>query len=102
MVLNNDQCIASKLMIRTILSHSLTDSDDLTRAMKIVDELYEKYPFRMEIYYNLKNRLQNEFDIDKFTFYFMILPEIYKLFQTGLAHLDMFVISEKCDNNPSL
>ncbi len=90
MVLNFDQTIASKLMIRSVLSHVMT-SDDLTRAMEIVDGLFDKYRFRMEIYYHLKNRLQEEFKtIDEFTLYFIILPDIYKLFQTGLAHLDMF------------
>lgn len=90
MVLNFDQIKASKVMIKSILSRVMTDAD-LDRAMVIVDELYEKYQFRMEIYYHLKNRLQDEFKtIDEFTLYFLILPDIYKLFQTGLVHLDMF------------
>jgi hypothetical protein len=90
MVLNYEQQKASKIMICKILKMGLKDGD-LNRAMIIVDELFKRYSFRTEIYYELKKVLEKEFEIDPFTFYFIILKDIYELFQHGLVHLEIFI-----------
>jgi hypothetical protein len=98
MVLNHDQRVASKLMIQKILSTSLC-AEDVERAMGHVDQLYTKYPLRTEIYIELKKILEREFEIDPFTFYFIILDSISKMFNNGLEHLNPFFPSDLDKND---
>jgi hypothetical protein len=59
--------------------------------MGFVDELYEKYPIRTEIYIELKKILEKEFNIEPYLFLGIILKDIDVLFKTGLDHLDVFI-----------
>lgn len=102
MVLNHDQRVYSKIYIKDVFSYALT-GDDLDKAVKIMNQLFDKHRMRMDIYFDLKYALEREFNIDKKIFYGVILKEIHDFLRTGLDHLDVFMPTDlDYPDNPTL